>query len=194
MRSDSRPHTYALGHHGFSGEWASLGFVVHDPYGSERMDLALTGVDGRSDRTSSRTSDGVDRVAADIVEAGGAAIGIVCEVGELDQITAAVDQVVAAYGRIDILVNNAADRSAVLSTILDLSIEQLQRNFDTGAVAYIRFMQFCYPHLKKAGRAGSSISAQWPKRSESQAMAATIWRRRPSARSHARRHANGVLT
>lgn len=45
MRSDSRPHTYALGHHGFSGEWASIGFVyVHDPYGSERMDLALTGV------------------------------------------------------------------------------------------------------------------------------------------------------
>lgn len=141
MRSDSRPHTYALGHHGFSGEWASLGFVVHDPYGSERMDLALTGVDGRSDRISSRTSDGVDRVAADIVEDGGAAIGIVCEVGELDQITAAVDQVVAAYGRIDILVNNASDRSAVLSTILDLSIEQLQRNFDTGAIAYIRFMQ-----------------------------------------------------
>lgn len=64
-----------------------------------------------------------------------------CEVGELDQITAAVDQVVAAYGRIDILVNNASDRSAVLSTILDLSIEQLQRNFDTRAIAYIRFMQ-----------------------------------------------------
>nr|WP_234837753.1 hypothetical protein [Sinorhizobium meliloti] len=38
---------------------------------------------------------------------------MVCEMGEIDQITAAVDQVVAAYGRIDILVNNAFDRSAV---------------------------------------------------------------------------------
>nr|WP_234895140.1 SDR family NAD(P)-dependent oxidoreductase [Sinorhizobium meliloti] len=77
------------------------------------MDFGAHGRRWRSDRTSSRISDGVDRVAADTVEAGGAAIGIVCEMGEIDQITAAVDQVVAAYGRIDILVNNAFDRSAV---------------------------------------------------------------------------------
>jgi NAD(P)-dependent dehydrogenase (short-subunit alcohol dehydrogenase family) len=99
----------------------------------------------------SRTSDGVERVVAEIVGAGGTALGVVCDVGQADQIKAAVDKVVAAYGRIDILVNNAFDGSAVNSSILDLAVDQLQRNFDTGPIAYLRFMQACYPHFKESG-------------------------------------------
>lgn len=47
--------------------------------------------------------------------------------------------------------NNAFDPSAVSSSIVDLSVEQLQRNFEMGPVAYLRMMQACYPHLKKSG-------------------------------------------
>ena len=68
-----------------------------------------------------------------------------------DQIKAAVDKVVAAYGGIDILVNNAFDPSAVFSSVIDLSVEQLQRNFDMGPIANLRMMQACYPHLKASG-------------------------------------------
>nr|WP_245579119.1 SDR family oxidoreductase [Inquilinus limosus] len=93
----------------------------------------------------------VDRVVADIEAAGGTALGIVCDIGGADQIKAAVDKVAAAYGRIDILVNNAFDPSAVLSSVVDLSVEQLQRNFETGPIAYLRTMQACYPHLKASG-------------------------------------------
>jgi NAD(P)-dependent dehydrogenase (short-subunit alcohol dehydrogenase family) len=59
--------------------------------------------------------------------------------------------VAATYGRINILVNNAFDVSSVLSPILDLSVEQLQRNFNTGPIAYLRMMQACHPHLKASG-------------------------------------------
>jgi hypothetical protein len=38
-----------------------------------------------------------------------------------------------------------------LSPILDLSVEQLQRNFETGPIAYLRMMQACHPHLKASG-------------------------------------------
>jgi len=62
-----------------------------------------------------------------------------------------VDKVAATYGGIDILVNNAFDPSAVLSSVIDLSVEQLQRNFETGPIAYLRMMQACYPHLKASG-------------------------------------------
>jgi NAD(P)-dependent dehydrogenase (short-subunit alcohol dehydrogenase family) len=49
------------------------------------------------------------------------------------------------------LVNNAFDPSAPFSSIIELSVEQLQRNFEVGPIAYLRTMQACYPHLKASG-------------------------------------------
>ncbi|WP_017956829.1 SDR family NAD(P)-dependent oxidoreductase [Rhizobium leguminosarum] len=118
--------------------------------GIGRATAKLFAAEGAKVAVLSRTSEGVERVA-DIVDAGGTALGVVCDVGEADQITAAVDKVIATYGRIDILVNNAFDGSAVLSSVIDLSVAQLQRNFDTGPIAYLRFMQACYPHLREGG-------------------------------------------
>ncbi|MBY5543051.1 SDR family oxidoreductase [Rhizobium leguminosarum] len=125
--------------------------------GIGRATAKLFAAEGAKVAVLSRTSEGVERVVTDIVDAGGTALSVVCDVGEADQITAAVDKVVATYGRIDILVNNAFDGSAVLSSVIDLSVEQLQRNFDTGPIAYLRFMQACYPHLR-AGRDGRLIN------------------------------------
>jgi NAD(P)-dependent dehydrogenase (short-subunit alcohol dehydrogenase family) len=99
----------------------------------------------------SLTPANIDAVVADIEAAGGAALGVPCDVSDADQIKAAVGKVVAAYGGIDILVNNAFDPLAVFSSVIDLSIEQLQRNFDMGPIAYLRMMQACYPHLKASG-------------------------------------------
>lgn len=97
------------------------------------------------------TPTNIDAVVADIEAAGGAALGVACDVSEADQIKAAIDTVVATYGGIDILVNNAFDPSVVLSSVIDLPVEQLQRNFDMGPIAYLRMMQACYPHLKASG-------------------------------------------
>lgn len=62
-----------------------------------------------------------------------------------------MDKVVAAYGGVDVLVNNAFDPSAPFSSIIELSVDQLQRNFEVGPIAYLRTMQACYPHLKASG-------------------------------------------
>ncbi|TCS14018.1 SDR family oxidoreductase [Caulobacter sp. BK020] len=99
----------------------------------------------------SLTPANIDAVVVDIEAAGGAALGVPCDVSDADQIKAAVNKVVAAYGGIDILVNNAFDPSVVFSSVIDLSVEQLQRNFDMGPIAYLRMMQACYPHLKASG-------------------------------------------
>ncbi len=119
--------------------------------GIGRATAKLFAAEGAKVAVLSRTSEGVEPVVADILAAGGSALAVVCDVGEADQIKAAADRVIAVYGRIDILVNNAFDGSVVLSSILDLSVEQLQRNFDTGPTACLRFMQACYPYLKQSG-------------------------------------------
>ena len=57
---------------------------------------------------SSRKQEAVDAVAGEFREAGLEAFGIACHVGDGQQRKALVEKTLAQYGRIDILVNNAA--------------------------------------------------------------------------------------
>ena len=55
-----------------------------------------------------RRKEMVDAVAADITkEFGVEAIGISCDITDTDRVNAAVDEILAKFGRIDILINNA---------------------------------------------------------------------------------------
>ncbi|EKJ94907.1 3-oxoacyl-ACP reductase [Bradyrhizobium lupini HPC(L)] len=119
--------------------------------GIGRATAKLFAAEGAKVAVLSLTAANVEAVVAEIEAAGGTALGIVCDIGVADQIGPAVEKVAAAFGGIDILVNNAFDGSAALSSILELTAEQLQRNFDTGPIAYLRFMQAAYPHLKESG-------------------------------------------
>ncbi|MFW0755344.1 SDR family NAD(P)-dependent oxidoreductase [Pseudomonas sp. H11T01] len=119
--------------------------------GIGRATAKLFAEEGAKVAVVSRTAENVAGVVAEIQAAGGTALGVVCDIADPDQIKGAVEQVVAEYGRIDILVNNAFDPSVVFSSVLDLSAEQLQRNLEMGPIAYLRTMQACYPHLKASG-------------------------------------------
>jgi NAD(P)-dependent dehydrogenase (short-subunit alcohol dehydrogenase family) len=92
--------------------------------GIGRATAKLFAAEGAKVAVVSRTAENVGRVVSDIQAAGGIALGVVCDIADPDQIKTSVDKVVAAYGRIDILVNNAFDPSSVSSSILDLSVEQ----------------------------------------------------------------------
>lgn len=124
-----------------TGSGRGIGRAVAKLFASEGAKVAVV----------SLTPANVDAVVADIRAAGGTAIGIPTDISNAEQVKAAVDKAVEAFGRLDILVNNAFDSSAPFSTVLDLSVEQLQRNFDTGPIAYLRFMQAAYPYLKASG-------------------------------------------
>jgi len=119
--------------------------------GIGRATAKLFAAEGAKVAVLSLTPSNVDAVVADIRTAGGTAIGVPCDISDAAQIKAAVEKVVEAYGGIDILVNNAFDPAAPFSSIIDLSVEQLQRNFEVGPIAYLRTMQACYPHLKASG-------------------------------------------
>lgn len=119
--------------------------------GIGRATAKLFAAEGAKVAVVSRTASQVQAVVAEIVDAGGTALGIPCDIGHADQIKHVVDTVVTAYGSIDILVNNAFDFSAANSSIADMSVTQLQKNFDTGPIATLLFMQASYPYLKASG-------------------------------------------
>ncbi|QCP54181.1 SDR family oxidoreductase [Trinickia violacea] len=119
--------------------------------GIGRATAKLFAAEGAKVAVLSLTPANVDAVVADIKASGGTALGVPCDISDAEQIKAAVEKVVDSYGGIDVLVNNAFDPTVPFSSIIDLSVEQLQRNFEVGPIAYLRTMQACYPHLKASG-------------------------------------------
>ncbi|WP_332304406.1 SDR family NAD(P)-dependent oxidoreductase [Rhizobium sp. GR12] len=119
--------------------------------GIGRATARLFAAEGAKVAVLSLTPANVAAVVADIEAAGGTAVGIASDVSKADQIKAAVDKVAATWGGIDILVNNAFDPSVAQSSVLDLSVDQLQRNFDMAPVAFLRMMQAVHPYLKVSG-------------------------------------------
>ncbi|HEY4092021.1 MAG TPA: SDR family NAD(P)-dependent oxidoreductase [Luteibacter sp.] len=128
-----------------------VAFITGAGRGIGRATAKLFAAEGAKVAVVSLTQANVDAVVTEIREAGGTALGVVCDIGDHVQIKAAVESVVAAFGGIDVLVNNAFDPSVVLSSVLDLSVDQLQRNFDVGPIAYLRTMQAAYPYLRASG-------------------------------------------
>lgn len=103
---------------------------------------------------SSRKQDAVDAVAASYREDGLEACGIACHVGKAEQREALIQQTIATYGRLDILINNAAT-NPYFGPIEALSLEALQKTMDTNLVAALELSNLALPHLTAAG--GGSI-------------------------------------
>lgn len=108
---------------------------------------------------ASRTLATVDAVTTEIRETDGEAIGVPCDVGQRAQVFAAVDQAVAAFGTVHILVNNAqgfgTERNPQPSTVFvaceDTDEEEWEYTFRTGATASLWFMKAVFPHMKRQG-------------------------------------------
>jgi meso-butanediol dehydrogenase / (S,S)-butanediol dehydrogenase / diacetyl reductase len=93
-----------------TGAGRGIGRAISEEYAKEGARVAV------ASRTESTVNEVVGKIRAD----GGDALGIVCDVGDRDQIRAMVDRTVEVFGGVDILVNNAGiavagDRAAEVS-------------------------------------------------------------------------------
>lgn len=84
---------------------------------------------------SSRKIDGCEAVAASIRENGGKASAFACHVGEMEQITAMFEHIKSEFGKIDILVNNAA-ANPYFGHILDTDLAAYQKTVDVNIRGY----------------------------------------------------------
>ena len=88
------------------------------------------------------------RETARLVEAEGSeALLIPGDLGTPDQARTVVDQTVAKWGRLDVLVNNAGEQHPD-KDIRDITPEQLQRTFQTNIFAMFYLVQAARDHLK----------------------------------------------
>lgn len=101
----------------------------------EGADVAVVG------RTLSKLED----TCARLRELGVKAEPFACDVSDPAGIPGVVEEVVAAFGGIDVLVNNAY--TGVLGPLMSMDDERFRRGFESGPFATFAFMRAAHPHL-----------------------------------------------
>lgn len=111
-----------------------------------------------------RDAAGLDSVAAEVEEAGASAITLVADLGDLARCERIVAEAVAAGGRIDAVVNNAAIARPAIP-VLDYDVQKFTQDLDVNLTAGFVLARDAARHMVAARRQGSivfiaSINAQ----------------------------------
>ena len=99
---------------------------------------------------AARRLERLEALAERIGSEGGSAIAVGCDVTELDQLTALRDRVSQAFGRCDVLVNNAGIRGGGSFEAVDL--EYLDRVIDVNLRAVVRGTKLFLPMMLERRR------------------------------------------
>jgi 3-oxoacyl-[acyl-carrier protein] reductase len=108
--------------------------------------------------TYTKGADAAKSVVKEIERAGGTAIAIQADAADADASTVAVDKTVAAFGRLDVLVNNAG--TAIPKRFEETTLEELDRLIDVNVRGTLVVTQAALKHMKDGGRIimiGSSV-------------------------------------
>ena len=105
---------------------------------------------------SSRKLEGCQAVADAIIAEGGKSTAIACHIGEMEQIQSVFAQIREQFGRLDILVNNAATNPQFCN-VLDTDLSAFQKTVDVNIRGYY-FMSIEGGKLMKESGGGSIIN------------------------------------
>ena len=128
-----------------TGAASGLGKAIAELYAQHGASVAIADINQQA----------ADAVAAEINAAGGKAIGVAMDVTSEDAVNAGTDQVVAAFGQLDILVSNAGVQ--IVSPIVDFKFadwkKMLAIHLDGGFLTTKAALQ----HMYKGDRGGIVI-------------------------------------
>jgi NAD(P)-dependent dehydrogenase (short-subunit alcohol dehydrogenase family) len=117
---------------------------------------------GASVGVSGRTFSKLEDTCSQIEKRGGEAMPVECNVKSLESLQSCVEQVVARFGGVNILVNNAQE--VPLGPLHDVTDEAFEAGWQSGPLATLRLMKLCYPYLKGDGciiNLSSSATKRW---------------------------------
>ena len=108
--------------------------------------------------------DDAQETAKLVEDAGRRAVLVAGDLAERSQCQAVVDRAVAEFGRIDVLVNNAAYQMTH-ETLEEISDEEWTRTFDINITAMFRLTKACLPHMSGGGSIinTSSVNSDMPR-------------------------------
>ncbi len=131
-----------------TGGDSGIGRAVAVAFAKEQADVAIVYLDERKDAEDTRKL---------IQQQGRRCLLLEGDVGEPDFCRKVVEQTVRELGRLDILVNNAAEQHP-LQDFEQISNEQLHRTFQTNIFAYFYLTREALPHLGSTGRIVNTTS------------------------------------
>ena len=126
-----------------SGGDSGIGRAVAVLFAREGANVAIAYMDEDEDAETTK---------ALVEEEGGKAILLPGDLGRKDQAEQAIGNTIQSFGKIDILINNAAQQW-IDSDLPELDEETLRRTFDSNVMSYFFCTQAALPHLKE----GASI-------------------------------------
>ena len=114
--------------------------------------------EGASVGILSRTQSEIDLTVAEIVRAGGKAVPLMADISDAAQTRTAVESLVEAYGRLDIVFANAGI-NGVWAPIDEIEPHEWDRTMDVNLRGTYLTLHYAVPHLKKAK--GGSITVSY---------------------------------
>jgi NAD(P)-dependent dehydrogenase (short-subunit alcohol dehydrogenase family) len=106
---------------------------------------------------ASRKPDGLEAVAAAIRSEGGEAIAVTAHMGHPEQVDALVARAIAEYGRVDVLVNNAAT-NPYFGPMMNLDWGAWDKTFEVNVKGYFSATRAVVRHLLDRGAPGSIVN------------------------------------
>lgn len=101
-----------------------------------------------------RHREDLDKVVGEIEKAGGQATVLLADISRVDEVKAAVDQLVKEYGRLDVVFANAGV-NGVWAPLETLEPEEWEQTIAINLTGTFLTVKYAVPHLKKQG--GGSI-------------------------------------
>lgn len=102
-----------------------------------------------------RTVADIESVAHEIEASGGKAIAVAADVSDTESVVNMIEKTVSAFGRLDILVNNAAGGVSSLGHpqgILDTTEEEWQSSMNGTLTSVFRVSRYALPHMIRSGK------------------------------------------
>src|SRR4051812_17165388 len=128
-----------------TGGDSGIGRAIALAFAREGADVAVAYLEGED--------EDAEETARLVEDAGRRALKVPGDLTSEERCRDLVEQTVSAFGKVDVLVNNAAFQMAQSNGIEDVTTEQLDRVVKTNLYATFWLSQLCLPHM----RSGSSI-------------------------------------